>query len=94
MLYCVYSVLEMAKFIPYIPKPPKDNIRKPISKSIARQSSSLDKSFQIDSNDMPIEVPPALGGVAGNSNLCQNAVGDSEAIVQDIQVSKDDLVGT
>jgi hypothetical protein len=80
--------------IPYAPKPPNGSSRKPPSKSIARLPSSLDKSFQIDSDDVPIEVPPALGGAAGNYNWCRKAVRDSEAIVQDAQVSGDDLVGT
>jgi hypothetical protein len=80
--------------IPYVPKPPNGSIRKTPSKFIAGQPSSLGKSFQINSNDVPIEVLLALGGAAGNYNWCQKAVGDSEAIVQDAQVSGDDLVGT
>jgi len=96
VLYSIYSILEMATltFKPYVPKPPKNNIRKPISKSIARQPSSLNKSFQIDSNDKPIKVPPALGRGADNNNWCQMSIGDSKTIVQDAQVSRDDLVGT
>jgi hypothetical protein len=42
-----------------------------------------DKNFQIDSNNVPIKVPPALGRAAGNNNWCQMSVRDSKTIVQD-----------
>jgi hypothetical protein len=84
----------MTKFIPYAPKPPQGNIRKPISKFITKYPSSLDKSFQIDSNGVPTKVPPASGGVAGSNDWCQNLIRDTETRVQDAQVSGEGLAGT
>lgn len=54
----VYSIIKMATltFKPYVPKPLEGNIRKPVSKSITRQPSFFDKSFQINSNNVPIKV--------------------------------------
>jgi hypothetical protein len=53
-----------------------------------------DKSFQIDSSNVPVEVPPALGRAASNNNWCQMSVGDSKTIVQDAQALRDDLTRT
>jgi hypothetical protein len=65
--------------IPYAPKPPKRTIREPVSKSIARQLSSRDTSFQINSNDVPIEVPLAVGRAADDNHWYQKGFGDDLA---------------
>jgi hypothetical protein len=54
--------------VPYAPKPPNHNIRKPSSKFIARQPSASNKNLRIDPSDVPIAVPLALG-TAGYNNL-------------------------
>jgi hypothetical protein len=58
VFFCVYSILEMATLtiIPYAPKPPKSNLRKPISKSIISQPSFLDENLRIDSSDVPKSI--------------------------------------
>jgi len=96
VFFCVYSILEMATLtiIPYAPKPPKSNLRKPISKSIISQPSFLDENLRIDSSDVPISVPLALHGAAGNSNSWYPKVGgDSEATAQIVHSGGNDIVG-
>ena len=90
------ELLKMASltFVPYAPKPskqPSRSIGKHPFKSILKQSNSLNKNLQINSSNTPVQMPLVSREVLGDDDWWQEAARDSEAIVQDIQASGDDL---
>jgi hypothetical protein len=97
VLYFLFTPLfQMATLtvIPYIPTPPSYIIRKPSSKRIAPQPSSVKKNVRFDFVDVPIEKLHASGGATGGSNLQREVARDSKARVEDAQVSRDDLAAS
>jgi hypothetical protein len=84
VLYFLFTPLfQMATLtvIPYIPTPPSYIIRKPSSKRIAPQPSSVKKNVRFDF-------------ATGGSNLQREVARDSKARVEDAQVSRDDLAAS
>lgn len=75
--------------IPYTPTPPSHIIRKPSSKHIAPQPSSIKKSVRFDFIDAPIKKLHASSGATSGGNLQRAVARNSKARAEDTQVSCD-----